>query len=140
MKIRKRSLRGYSESAVREMLERKKFDHRLRMRGLEEELRMLQDDNAKLRRELASFERLEPVTGEPSGEELFMRMAADKLLQAHIEQSRGVWEAMEQLRKLSEEQERERGELLRRRTVMLEGVERRMKEMLEGFTGNEVSE
>ena len=138
MKIRKRSLRGYSESAVREMLERKKFDHRLRMRGLEEELRMLQDDNAKLRRELASFERLEPVPGEPSGEELFMRMAADKLLQAHIEQSRVVWDAMEQLRMLSEEQEQ--GELRRRRTAMLRGVERRMNEMVEGFAGNEVPE
>lgn len=138
MKIRKRALRGYAESAVREELKRRQENHRLRMQGLKEELLTLQQGNERLRGELEGLEGLQPIEGSDPNEEFFNRMAAEKLLQMYIEQSGIVWETMGMLDKLNENHLLELEDKQRERSDMLERVERQMKETLGSLAGNEV--
>lgn len=138
MKIRKRALRGYAESAVREELKLRQENHLLRMQGLKEELMTLQQGNGRLRGELEELERLQPLADSDPNEELFNRMASERLLQMHIEQSGIVWEAMGMLDKLNENHILELEDKQRERSDLLELVERQMKETLGGLAGNEV--
>lgn len=128
MKIRKRALRGYAESAVREELKLRQETHRLRMQGLKEELLMLQQDNGRLRRELEGLDPIEQSASSASGEDPFHQMAKEKLLHMHIEQSGIVWEAMKQLDKLDGEHRLELEDKQRECNGLLERVERQIKD------------
>lgn len=110
--------------------------HKARMSGLEEELRTLQEENAALQRELEELKALAPAAKDDSGDEAFRRMAAEKLFRIHVEQSEAVWEALERLRLLNEELERDREDDRRRRSEMLEEVERKLKAVLDRLVGD----
>ncbi|HTG68588.1 MAG TPA: hypothetical protein VL921_04950 [Candidatus Udaeobacter sp.] len=138
MKIRKRAVRGYAESAVREELKLRQETHRLRMQGLNEELLMLQQDNGRLRRELEEFDPAEPAASSAPDEDPVQLMAKEKLLQMHIEQSVIVWEAMKQLDKLDKEHRLELEDKQRECNGLLERVERQMKGNFGAHAGKEV--
>lgn len=144
MKIRKRALRGYAESAVREELKLRQETHRLRMQGLKEELLMLQQGNGRLRRELEELDQVAPSASSAPGEDPVHQMAKEKLLHMHIEQSGIVWEAMKQLDKLDEEHRSELEDKQRECNSLLERVERQIKDNFgvhagKGVQNNEAS-
>lgn len=140
MKIRKRALRGYAESAVREELKLRQETHRLRMQGLKEELSVLQDDNGKLRRELEELDAAQPSASSAPEEETAIPHVQEKLLKMYIEQSGNVWEAMKQLDKLDAEHRLELEDKHRECNGLLERVERQIKDNFGARAGKEVHE
>ncbi|MCA0756652.1 hypothetical protein KP806_16470 [Paenibacillus sp. N4] len=135
MKIRKKAVRGYAESAVREELKLRQETHRLRMKGLEEELQALQHDNGRLRRELEHLESHQPDGGTVAGDDPVHLIVQEKLLHIHLEQSGDVWEAMKRLKELEEEL---RVELVEKQRECDDLLERRAKGEAGGLTGNGV--
>lgn len=137
MKIRKKAVRGYAESAVREELKLMQETHRLRMKGLEEELQALQYDNDRLRRELEELESIPAGAGSAPVDNSVHLIVQEKLLHIHLEQSGAVWEAMKKLEELEEEQ---RVELEAKQHEFDNLLERRMKGEAGGLTGNGVQD
>jgi hypothetical protein len=140
MKIRRKSLRGYAPAAVSEQLQQLQDNHELRLRGLKEELELLQSDNDKHRQELEAFRLLKTRQSSIPVQSTAERQAAEALLQIHKERTQALLDAQERLTAMEEEHRRELAEKQKERNELLKRVERQMRLEITGLVGMEDGE
>lgn len=127
MKKLKRALRGYSLNAVQQLLSEMQDNHRIRMEELREQSAFLGAEQVRLTAELdrlAQSDQNKPVA-------LSEQSAAQRLLEAYIEQSENVWQALQLLRSQDERLTAEEASKQAEQDKMLMHVETRLKETLD---------
>ncbi|WP_373230235.1 hypothetical protein [Cohnella sp.] len=127
MKKLKKAFRGYSPVAVRQILSELQENHRIRMEELLEQAKLMEAEQGRMAAELEQLmldEKKQPAV-------LSDQIAAKRLLEAHLEQTDTVLQALQELKKLDDQLHAEEGNKQSERDQMLEHVERRLKETLQ---------
>lgn len=127
MKKLRRALRGYSLNAVQQLLSEMQDIHRIRMEELREQAAYLEAEHERLTAEL----KLLAQSKENQPEPLLDQAAAKRLLEAYLEQSENVWQALQLLRSQDEQLMAEEASKKAEQDMMLTHVETRLKETLD---------
>jgi cell division septum initiation protein DivIVA len=126
MKKLKKTLRGYSPVAVRQFLNELQENHRIRMKELQEQAKLMAAEQERMTAELERLmlvEKKQPTI-------MSDQIVAKRLLEAHQEQSGTIFQILQELNTLDNQLRAVEGDKQAERDQILEQVERRLKEAL----------